>query len=363
MKIMLPFYMKLSLRYAPMIVLVVVCQLVLGQLSSAALGGHPPKLSFALAVEGAGEYAKRFERSVMASQEFEVIRVSPDESDEKVFGNNSIQCIVTVPEYFDERVERGEKGAVVIVPAPGIADISALNEYIAAEIMSLRAGILLGGSLRQLGVPDGEIDEHVANEVPLIETEYDGPPAEGMPLDAPPRYGVPALFLLLAFLFAAHSVPGRDTKRIAAFGSGAMRRGYMSGMASALALWTAAVAFYALCMRAIYGAAIPGAVFAALLAAAWYACALGGLLAMSGRRVLAAYIFVPWLLANMTLGGGLWGNIPWHPALAPLLPVSAAANAAGAAGGLDKAAVLFAAAGVVVLAGVLAGRRRFSRGA
>jgi hypothetical protein len=353
MKILILFFLKLSAQRVPLIVMIVACQLVLGQISSTALGERPLKLSFAIDVQGAGEYSRRFERDMMASPDFTVISIGPDETEQEVFEKGTVQCLVRAPEYFDERIRNGEDGAVTIIPAPGIANLSAINEYIAAEIISIRSGILLSDALNQLNVPKRDIDEQVGSSFPLIVPEYDGPPTEGLPFETPPRYGVPALFLLLAFLLAAQNTPGIDNRRIVLAGRRAMRRSYLYGSLSMLLLWAAAVSLYVLCMKLLYDVALPISVLFALLMAAWYAGSLGGVLAATGKRNLAAAFFVPWLLVNMTLGGGLWSNAPLSPALAPLLPVSAVVGAAN--GGVETFAPLIAATGAALIAGLLIG--------
>jgi hypothetical protein len=262
---------------------------------------------------------------------------------------------VVLPESFDRRVVEENHDIVTLIPAPGIANISAIHEMIADEILTVKSGMLLQEALDQLGVPEQEINNRVKSTAPLITPRYEGPPTNGLPLEAPPYYGVPALFLLLAFLFAAQAGPGRDNRRIACTGENRMLRSYLSGCAAMILTWLAGVVLYVACMKMFYGVLVPLPAVAALTAEAWYASALGSLLAVTGRRNLAAYFFVPWLLVNMTMGGGLWHNWAWSPALAPVFPVSAVVNAAG--GGWDKAIPLFVSFAAVVVIGAVYAKR------
>ncbi|MDR1961370.1 MAG: hypothetical protein LBQ16_03720 [Gracilibacteraceae bacterium] len=319
-------YLRAVFRQWPLFLLLIACQLTLGEISSVALNEKKPELKIALSAEGGGELAERYALALEQIPELTVIRAEGTADKEKIFAAHPVQGLAVIPPDFDERLTDGRAGGIVLYPAPGVSDVSLVAEFLAVEAVMLRAEILLQSQLRALGAVPEDAGNFSAVE-PILTVAYDGPPAAAQPLAVPPAFGLPALFLLLAFLQAAQIAPGPDNRRILLHGRPALAR---ACAASWLALWCAwgmLTVLYVLGLGLFYHikAALP--LSGALLFLALYAASLGGLLALTGKRAWAVWIFIPWFLLNMTLGGGLWNTPPASPLLLPLLPLGAVAAA------------------------------------
>jgi hypothetical protein len=321
---MFSFYRKIVCRRIPLLLLVVVVQLVLGRIAAVALTEERPELKIAVAVEGESPLSERYLAALQEIEGLTVIEVELQMDREAVFRRHDPQALAVVRADFAERLEQGLGEAVLFYPAPGIADTSALEELLLTEIVLLRGEFRLAQTLADLGVPPEEGREATLAEAdPILILQYEGPAPPTTPLSIPPAWGVPALFLLLPFLHAAQIVPGKDSVRIRLKSAPVRRGAYLCSLASLWLAWGAVVACYLLGMFIFYRlkVAVPIALTFFLLAC--YSTFLGSIPARLGRRDLASLFFVPWLLLNMTVGGGLWNTGFTGPLTAVLLPVSA----------------------------------------
>ncbi|MDR0434004.1 MAG: hypothetical protein LBH21_02935 [Gracilibacteraceae bacterium] len=313
-------YLRVAGRQWPLFVLLIVCQLALGEISSAALSEKKPELSLALAAESEGELARRYVLALEQIPELRLTKVSPLAAREEIFAAHDVQGLAVVTAAFDELVADGRGGAVVLYPAPGVSDVSMIREFLAVEALMLRAEIIRREESLAHGLSARPPAPPAVTE-PILTVVYDGPAAAPQAFSAPPVVGAPALFLLFAFLQAAQTAPGPDNRRLALYGGRARAR---AGAAFALALWTCwllLTALYICGLRLFFHIAVPPPTAAALFLLALYAAALGCLPALTGKRAWAVWLFIPWFLLNMTLGGGLW-NLPLpSPLLIPLLPL------------------------------------------
>jgi hypothetical protein len=330
--------LKAAALRCPLLIFLVVCQLVLGQMSANALSARAPQFRLAVmngaeAVSGetSGELADAYVKSLQQSPELEIILVDASDSSDKVFRENDVQGLAVLDPDFDNIVRTGESDAVKLYPAPGITDVTILTEYLSSAVVIQIANLMLEEQLVKDGIAPGSVTKAVKNAEPILVLDYNSPEDAGLPLSAPPVYGVPALFLLLAFLHAAFIVPGRDTKR-ACLGDGRrLRRAFLSAQLVVWLTWITVTLLYLGGMWLFYHTAPRLSVFIALAGLAVFASSLGGLVAMTGKRTAAVWIFVPWLLLNMTLGGGLWTSAPMPAPLQILLPVSLMAKSASGA--------------------------------
>ncbi|MDR1604865.1 MAG: hypothetical protein LBS10_08805 [Gracilibacteraceae bacterium] len=319
-------YLRALGRQWPLFLLLIACQLLLGEMSSVALNSKKPDLAIALALESDGPLARRYALALEQIPDLRIIKTTPAADRAEIFAAHSVQGLAVITPQFDQQLESGGGGAVLLYPAPGVGDISLAREFLAAEAVMLRADILWQ---RQLGFLGAEVSgaPAPASARPILTLVYEGPAAPAQPLSVPPAFGVPALFLLPAFLQAARMAPGPDDRRLLLRGRRALRR---AGAAFAAALgtaWGLTVLLYILGLDFFYRIAVPPLLAAVLLFLAFYAAALGCLVAAAGARSRAVWIFIPWFLLNMTLGGGLW-NLPLpSPLLLPLLPLGSVAAA------------------------------------
>lgn len=313
--------LKSSIMYVPLLLILIVCQLALGQIGSVALGEKKPELSVALSFEGSGEYAESYLQALKDSETLKIIDVGANADKEKVFNKHSVQGLVVISENFEESITKGLPNAVYLYPAPGIGDVSLVEEMLATEIVVMRATVIFDNAMKEFpkaigGKHDKPIDDN------QITVNYTGPPIDARPLSAPPAFGIPALFFLLAFLHASQVVPGIDSKRMLISGRISLLNGIYASQIALLIIWIIVLGVYSAGMKLIYNVALDSLTLIAFLGLIIYAITAGGLVATLGTRTKAVFIFIPILLLNMTIGGGLWNVGVQSPIFAPILPVA-----------------------------------------
>ena len=313
--------LKSTIPYIPLLLILVICQLVLGQIGSIALGEKKPELNVALSNEATGEFAEQYLSALEGSDALTIIDVGENADREKVFDKHSVQGLVVITEDFDEKITNRKPNAVMLYPAPGIGDVSLVEEILATEIVVLRAQVMFDEAIENFPEAKGNKYDKPINEE-QISVRYSGPPIDGRPMAAPPVFGIPALFLLLAFLHASQVVPGVDNRRMVVSGRISLLNGVFASQLALMLVWVAILGLYTLGMKIFYSVTIDALTLFAMLGLIIYMITAGGLVASSGVRRKAVYIFIPLLLLNMTLGGGLWNVGLQSPVFAPILPVA-----------------------------------------
>ena len=319
MMTMFSIHLKTACRALPLLIFVLVCQLLLGQMSSNAISGKKPEMKIAVSKQDDGDLTERYIGALSRIEGLDIVEVGASTQMQNIFDDYSFIGFVEIPEYFTDYMLQGKSRAISFYPAPGVTDTTEIEEYLMTELAILRTRLILDRALSSLGAPPAEPMEATAEWEPILTLSYSGP-NEPQPFFDAPGYGVPALFLLLAFLHSANTVMGLDNRRAVMRGN--VLRPFLAGLIPIWLVWGLLVSAYLLGMRAIYDITVDLQTSAAMFALALYSASLGGLLAMTGHRARASLLFVPWFLLNMTLGGGLWGGGVCAPLLAPLFPVS-----------------------------------------
>ena len=326
--IIFKIYMKLILRNLPLLILLVALQLVLGQISALAVSEKPPELGIVLLQDGEGELSKRYERSLYEIEGLNIISVESADEKERIFRQENVQGLVVISEDFDEKMHDDGENAVMLYPAPGVTDTSVLVEYLVSEILQIRAEIVTKRALEEQGVSEVFEDSERDFDTPILTIEYEGPEIRRMPFSVPPAYGVPAILLLLAFLHAVMIVPGRDNRRMMMKESGKIIKTGIISISALSIIWIAMILIYALGMRVFYDVVVSANIVVLLIGIVLYAIAVGSIVSAIGNKIVAVWIFIFWLLFNMTLGGGLWNSGVTNPLMIPLLPVSSVVSLA-----------------------------------
>lgn len=348
---------KMMIPRLPLLLLLVALQLILGQIAAVALSDRTPALRIAVFQEESDALSDRYLNALRELPELELVELGSLEEKEKIFTGGTVQGLLVIPEYFDDYLTKGKNRAVQFSPAPGVTDVSLPVEYLLTEILAIRSDLLLDAELEKMNIPRDEIPDEPVYDDPILILEYDGPPVQKQPFLIPPVFGVPALFLLLAFLHAVQTVPGRDNRRILMRGESKLTKAALVSMLALGLIWMVLICLYAAGMFLFYEVRVPVPVFGALAGLALYAIALGGAVAVSGKRHWGTWIFIPWFLLNMTIGGGLWNASMKTPLLTPLVPVSAIVRSSENGSPLGMG-LLFALTGVCLILCILLCRTR-----
>jgi hypothetical protein len=321
MKDMALIFLKSLASRIPALALIVALMLVLGQISAIALDETEPALRIAICQESDSDLAEKFVQTLYGVPNMDIVRLENFEDKDDLFRKEYVQGIVLVPQSFEENLKNG-KSSVSYYTAPGITDVSAVSELIAGAILDFRIEMQYEDKLSDLGINASEMDIGQEETDPILSFVYDGPLLSETLEVIPPAFGVPSLFMLMAFLQAASSVFGSDMNRVKLRGRKALISSALIGIIVQYAYWAAAIFLYVLGLQVVFGIAVEMPVLLSLLGLAFYANSLGGFVAFIGLRRYSTVLFIPWLLLNMTFGGGLWNAIAIGNATA-ILPVSA----------------------------------------
>ena len=312
------------LPFIPPLFVMVILQLVMGQIAAVALHERNPEINVAYYQETRSGISDKYIEALSGVPDFTLYKAESLQDKTNLFDSGRIHVFVVIPKSFDASVTDGLIPAITLYVAPGIADYSIVKDHLTSQWLILRA---LTVGAEYLGEPI-DIDAASGNAIVFATLNYEGELIQsGMHL-TPPAFGIPALFLLTAFLHSAGFSVGADNLNWIIRGRKTLRIGNLFSLLSLHIFWGCAIIAYALGMRFIYRITLLPPVLLSLFGLCSYALSVGSLLSLVGKRSWAPWIFVPCLLLNMTLGGGLWNTGGMDPILPILLPVSAVLSSA-----------------------------------
>jgi hypothetical protein len=312
----------------PLLLIVVAFQLVLGQTSSTVLADRQPPLSIAVQQQADDAYSTELVEDLGAVDNFEVIEVDTALSSDEVFRNNHVQGLLVVPADFGQGIEQGDRTPVMLYPAPGISNPDFAKEQIATTIMQLRARHDLTLALQELGEQDALKGDLTPTD--LLDVVYQGPALQNKPLETPPVYGISALLILLAFLHTALIIPTHEDKRLRIQGRQAYRRQFLASLLVVWLVWLVVILLYFGFLWIVLNAPPDPLIIFGFVAIMLFSSLLAALLAQLFGRYATSWVFLPWFILNMTIGGGIWGQVALSPLLSPLVPVASVATPASA---------------------------------
>ena len=316
---------KIQRFFIPLLVLVALSQVALGWVSSDALSSKSPNFTLGIQQLGHDALSEQLVVHLQDLPEVAAVMIDPQQNQRDALREYNIQGIVVIPESFDNDLQVGRQNLVEYCPAPGIVDSSLMIEHISDSIMKVQADLALEKELESLGITNPQLYPEDSRSIISVEQAN---ATGGLQLqstsaqEAPPAFEVSALLLLLALLYAVSVVPAREDKLLLMKGRRALGISYASALGAALVFWAFMIALYltvfALCSHAL----VPPLVISALFLILLYMLLLGGVLAQVVNKQVIVGIFAALFLLNMTIGGGLWGEVVGSAALCPLLPVS-----------------------------------------
>jgi hypothetical protein len=309
--------MKRILMLWPFLVLIIICQIVFGFLASFALRDQSPQLILAVYTEDHGDSFMRFKQGLEAIPELSLIEVDSEELAKQMTENQKVLGAVIVDKDLKSRITKG-RNAVRFIPAPGSSGGLVVKEHVAAALVALRAEDRYRREIEDLG--GTAVDLQSVYE-PVLSVEYIGPQLLANNSGLTPGYGVPALFILIMTLFGALTLPGADSKRTLLHGGISLIMDFFSGIAALLTLGVFTISIFFFSCYFMYDVTPTLPAIFAYVSLSFYCAAFGGLIAALGLKRIAVWIFIPWLLLNMTLGGGLWGVSFLTPVTRLFLPL------------------------------------------
>ena len=323
---------KEQLSYGFPMLIILVGAVLFGTISSIALSDRQPEFRVALLCLDGGEKAGVFAEYLAETPGVEIDFAADYRGGEELLNSRRVEALVVVEPGFESAVTAGSSAdiAVRIIPAPGTMSADVIREAVALSILRVRAFYMLETTLTEIGEisPEKirEVHNRYAVENPVIGAVYFGPITLPLHAPIPPMHGAQALFLLLSLLHAAFALPGIS----GVIGKSGKLKNFFAGSVALIVIWTAQLAAYLLVMSAIFASRPATHEFAALFGLIVFCVGLGGLLStLSLSKTKAVYMFIPFFLLNMTIGGGLWGRFAPIPLLMDILfPVAGALRGA-----------------------------------
>ena len=324
---------KEQLSYVFPMLIILVGAVLFGSISSIALSQRQPEFRIGLiSFDRRGESAAVFMEYLAETQGIEVDFVSDFREGEELLNNRRVEALVVVKKGFEYAVWGygcPVTAAVRIIPAPGTMSADVIREAVALSILRVRAFYMLETTLTEIGEisPEKirEVHNRYAVENPVIGAVYFGPITLPLHAPIPPMHGAQALFLLLSLLHAAFALPGIS----GVIGKSGKLKNFFAGSAALIIIWSAQLLAYLIVMSAIFASRPSVYEFVALFGLVVFCVGLGGLLsALSLGKTKTVYLFIPFFILNMTVGGGLWGRFASMPLIDILFPVAGALRGA-----------------------------------
>lgn len=319
---------KELIRFAPALLVITILQCVMGQLAAVALNERDPEMNVGYYIEKHTSATARYIEGLSATPGISLTAAETMHERGELFSTGSIQAFVLINESFDRSISDGISPAVTLFRAPGVSDFTLLKGHLTNQWMILRTEALAAPFLGDNYIIPPQNPDKWENSVPVISLVYEGPLLQNQLFITPPAFGIPALLLLLSFLHSAGFAAGSDKAMWKMKGHRTLGMGTLISILSVFIFWGCSTLLYVLFMRVFYKISVPGSVVAALLGLVIYVVSAGGLLAFFGGRRFAAWVFVPFLLLNMTVGGGLWNAAAMDMLIPVVLPVSAVLSSA-----------------------------------
>lgn len=316
-------YAKQLTPHIAVILLIALGQLAAGKMNQLFIGSATPPAAIDVYVENETSLTQALMTKLKDIPDF-TVREIPVLS-EKNLKTENIQGILVIPETFDEALQEGEDEVVEILVASGIQDTTAISEAISTSLIQLRSELLLDEVLEKnqlsLKVKEQEIDPAL-----LLNIQYVNADEQVVLADSGLSIGILALFVLIAMLYGNSFLPGFDSRRLRLYSFGNLIKCQGLAMANLLLLWVLEIGVFWLGVHFVLEESLRAVDVPLLLAVLIYTLSLSLLLVNLGLRHIVSFLFVPWLLLNMTLGGGLWNVASTQLWLQPILPVAMALN-------------------------------------
>jgi hypothetical protein len=311
-------HLKPLLRRWPLLLLLLACQVLFAYMSAGVLSERRPALRLAVWSEEQSPAAGQFLESLERIPELSVTETKGLAEGKDLLEKRRVLGLVVIEAGLEDRIASNDGAFVSFIPAPGTNAGRVAGKYAAAAAVALQAEQRLRNALAALGA---EAPSLRAEAEEVLSVAYDGPPLLQDAFASVPGYGTPAIFVLSIAVYAALTLAGPDRRRVVMRGRAALAMDYFGGFFAVSFVCALLLAAYFLSVFLLYGLPADRNAMCAFAALGLYCVALGGLIAALGLRKAAVWLFLPWLLANISLGGALWGVAFSNPVVAPLLPV------------------------------------------
>lgn len=229
--------------------------------------------------------------------------------------NGEIQGVVTIPKNFSHRIRQGERKLIRLKVANGNQNVTSLEESLVLKLISLRSDLLLSQEIKshQLAEAQNKIKTTPNLMVERIDFEANEQSRQSVPIN------ILALLLIFVVFFVCYYLKSRDDAKMRLFPFKNLLKIQMLQQSLLFLFWQLLIISWVFYYQEGNLFLLWGQLSGLLV----YLLLLGWLIVTLRWRKIFSLIFFPWLLLNMTIGGGLWLSHSENVALALLLPTLA----------------------------------------
>ena len=312
--------LKELFSYRLLIITLIVCPAIFGYFSSYALSEHPQ--NFIIAVYDADRTGESIDFINLLNQmeSLNIIMAENETEGKTITDKRAVEGLLIIKSGFgDEIIKGGGNDTLEYAAAPGTNTSELISEAFSLTVIRMRSKILLNKALAKLSeqaaANGGAAFSAYIRQEPVVSINFHDESPALTPFISP-KHGMAAIFMTLSFLVSIFTLPGKEKSFLSIYSRKALIMDYTARFTAVLLLFICAMALYFTGCMAIYGVMPSGTEILACAALALFCIGLGAVTALLivDKRT-GIYIFIPFLLMNMTIGGAIWGRLFEIPAL------------------------------------------------
>ena len=307
------------------IIWLIIFLLLLTQLASTKMAlvfTHEEKLATKISVinQDNGEASTEYLKELAKNPQFEIIQQQKSTL-KKLFEDNT-QGTLIINDNFSEDYLKGNQKIMDFYVTPGIQNTGTIRESLAVPLLKINAETNFKNKAEELN--KNHVAENFSPEE-LFQVEFHQVGSEltqGSQKETLIPLNLAALFILVFLLFVTSFLPGMDQRKLAFYGPKNLLKQQLQVLSILLLSGFLLILGFIVLMPKLTSFSLPENSFLLLFSLLLYTLFIGLLLVNLNKRQLAIFLFVPWFILNMTIGGGLWGSMNLVSYLKWLLPVS-----------------------------------------
>ncbi|MDH6363599.1 hypothetical protein M2139_000716 [Enterococcus sp. PF1-24] len=312
----LKIYLK-QLRFHFLIILVIVAaQLAISHMNQLFLNSNTPPTALEVYVQEPSKASQQLINKLQEKNQVTIQQVKTlDLTDLKT---ENIQGILIIPATFAEDLLTDKEKIIELQLAPGIQDATAIKELISTNLIQLKAEQLLSENLEKqaLTVKKSQIAPELLINIDYVDQVHGSLNKQKLPLS------ISSVLFLVVVLYGISFIPSLENRRLQMYSLKNLVKCQALAVFSLLILWLTALSLFLLGANFFLQADYGVNQLLLLLALLFYTFSLSWFIVNLGGQKIASFLFIPWLLLNMTLGGGLWNMPTSQTWLQPFLPVA-----------------------------------------
>jgi hypothetical protein len=312
---LIQFRLKELFSYKLLIIVLFICPVIFGYFSSYALSERIRDFGVAVYDADGSAESKEFMDLLIQMQSLNITKVENKIDGMTLTNSRTVEGMLKIKHGFGiDLKENGRNEMLEYTAAPGTNTSEFMSEAFSLALIHMRTEIILIDALSNLS-EQAVIDGHVAfsaytSEEPVVTVVYHNEFPDLLALFISPRHGLAAVFMTLSFLISIFMLPGREKSFLSIYGSKALIMDYSARFTAVLILFLGAIALYFAGCMIIYDARPLVIEVLALAALAFFCIGLGAAAALFTKdKRSGIYIYIPFLLLNMTTGGAVWGRM------------------------------------------------------